>query len=97
MHPIRSTAAALLVLMLGLPPAAVASERAGAAASPVTDVVALHAFLESRPTPDEFQEAFPEVWLVLPGDIVSREYCSQFHRFIAELDTDGRIAGGSLE
>jgi len=61
------------------------------------DRAALHAFIQSRPTPAEFQEAYPDVWLILPGDIVSRDVCSQYYRFIAELDSNGRISGGSLE
>lgn len=61
------------------------------------DSAELRAFVESRPTPDEFHQAFPDVWLILPGDIVSRDTCSQYHRFIAELDPNGRISGGSLE
>jgi hypothetical protein len=61
------------------------------------DRSAFQAFVDSRPTPEEFQEAYPDVWLILPGDIVSREVCSQYYRYMAELDADGRIAGGSLE
>jgi hypothetical protein len=28
---------------------------------------------------------------------VSREVCSQYYRYVAELDAQGRITGGSLE
>lgn len=68
-----------------------------AAAGISKDISELPAFVASRPTPEEFQQAFPDVWLILPGDIVSREVCSEYYRFIAELDGDGRIKGGSLE
>jgi len=61
------------------------------------DISELPAFVASRPTPEEFQQAFPEIWLVLPGDIVSRSVCSEYFRFMAELDAEGRISGGSLE
>jgi hypothetical protein len=67
------------------------------AADTAKDISELPAFVASRPTPEEFQQAFPDVWLVLPGDIVSRSVCSQYYRFMAELDAKGRISGGSLE
>lgn len=67
------------------------------AASTAKDISELHSFVASRPTPEEFQQAFPDVWLVLPGDIVSRSVCSQYYRFMAQLDASGRISGGSLE
>lgn len=63
----------------------------------VNDLPALHAFVQARPTPEEFQQAYPDVWLILPGDIVTREVCSQYYRFVAELDAEGRISGGNLE
>lgn len=67
------------------------------AADTAKDMAELPAFVAARPTPEEFQQAFPDVWLILPGDIVSRDVCSQYYRFIAELDPQGRISGGSLE
>jgi len=73
------------------------SPEAEAVTSQATDSSAIRAFVQSRPTPEEFREAYPDVWLILPGDIVSREVCSEYYRFIAELDGDGRIKGGSLE
>jgi hypothetical protein len=66
-------------------------------ASTAKDMSELRSFVASLPTPEEFQQAFPDVWLVLPGDIVSRSFCSQYYRFIAELDGEGRISGGILE
>ena len=68
-----------------------------AVADVAKDISELPAFVASRPTPEEFQQAFPDVWLILPGDIVSRDVCSQYYRFVAELDTKGRISGGNLE
>jgi hypothetical protein len=66
-------------------------------ASSIGDHDRFYAFVESRPTPEQFQSAYPDVWLILPGDIVSREVCSQYYRYVAELDAQGRITGGSLE
>ncbi len=53
-------------------------------------------FLESRPTPEEFERVYPDVMLVLPGDIVTQEYRTDNSRFFAELDADGRIHDGDF-
>ncbi|WP_019583998.1 hypothetical protein [Thioalkalivibrio sp. ALE16] len=53
-------------------------------------------FLESRPTPEEFKRVYPDVMLVLPGDIVTQEYRTDNSRFFAELDADGRIHDGEF-
>lgn len=50
-----------------------------------------------RPTPEEFQQRFPDLWLVMPGDIVERSTCSPYQRFIARVDIEGRIVGGLVE
>lgn len=63
----------------------------------LTGLSTLDAFIQSRPTPEEFQQAYPDVWLILPGDIVSRGFCSQYYRYVAEIDAEGRISGGRLE
>ena len=53
-------------------------------------------FLETRPTPAEFERVYPDVMLVLPGDIVTQEYRTDNSRFFAELDADGRIHDGEF-
>ena len=91
--------AVLFAFLLAIPAGAATPETSAQASGHgnLDDRSALHAFIQSRPTPEEFQEAYPEIWLILPGDIVSRDVCSQYYRFIAELDANGRIRGGSLE
>ncbi|MFO8153413.1 hypothetical protein [Thioalkalivibrio sp.] len=91
--------AVFFVALFALPLATSGAESGAqaSAASQVTDTSEIRAFVRSRPTPEEFREAYPEVWLILPGDIVSREVCSEYYRFVAELDPDGRIRGGHLE
>jgi hypothetical protein len=66
-------------------------------ADALSDRATFRAFIQSRPTPEEFQQAYPDVWLILPGDIVTRSFCSQYYRYVARLDAEGRISGGSLE
>ena len=53
-------------------------------------------FIETRPTPEEFERVYPDVMLVMPGDIVTQEYRTDNSRFFAELDEDGRITGGEF-
>ncbi|AKJ95753.1 MULTISPECIES: hypothetical protein [Thioalkalivibrio] len=53
-------------------------------------------FLESRPTPAEFGRVYPDVMLVLPGDIVTQEYRTDHSRFFADLDDENRIRGGEF-
>lgn len=53
-------------------------------------------FLETRPTPEEFERVYPDVVLVLPGDIATHEYRQDHSRFFAELDEDGRIHDGAF-
>ncbi|WP_026300821.1 hypothetical protein [Thioalkalivibrio sp. ALE23] len=55
-----------------------------------------HAFLDTRPTPEEFRRVYPDVTLVLPGDIATHEYRTDNSRFFAELDDDGRIVDGEF-
>ncbi|WP_038053636.1 hypothetical protein [Thioalkalivibrio sp. ALJ1] len=53
-------------------------------------------FLENRPRPEEFERVYPDVTLVLPGDIATHEYRTDNSRFFAELDDDGRIHDGDF-
>ncbi len=53
-------------------------------------------FVEAHPTPEEFRRVYPDVTLVLPGDIVTQEYRTDRSRFFAELDDEGRIRGGEF-
>lgn len=63
----------------------------------VTDLDAFREFIELAPTPEQFREVYPEVVLILPGDIATREYRADNSRYFAELDGDGNITGGSFQ
>jgi len=98
--PLRAAIAiALCGSLLAIPVGAASPEISAqdSRADALSDRSAFRAFIQSRPTPEEFQQAYPDVWLILPGDIVTRSFCSQYYRYIAELDAEGRITGGSLE
>lgn len=60
----------------------------------VTDVAAFEAFIATRPTPDRFRATYPDVLLVLPGDLATKELRLNRSRYFAELDDEGRITGG---
>lgn len=72
------------------------SEIAEPRSGTVEDVSRFWQFLESRPTPEAFERVYPDVHLVLPGDIVTQEYRTDRSRFFAELDEQGRITAGEF-
>lgn len=90
---------ALCGVLLAMPVGAASTDGSSKDSRPgnLNDRAAFNAFIQLRPTPEEFQQAYPDVWLILPGDIVTRSFCSQYYRYVAELDAEGRITGGFLE
>jgi len=69
----------------------------GAAPPPLGfNVRAFTNFLETRPTPSEFRQVYPEIQLVMPTDIVTADYRVDYRRFFAYLDDLGRIEGGEF-
>lgn len=62
----------------------------------VTDTTAFDTFVATHPTPDQFRAAYPDVQLVLPGAIATREFRNNNSRYFAELDAQGRITGGKF-
>nr|WP_199043547.1 lipoprotein [Dyella sp. ASV24] len=62
----------------------------------VTDMTAFNTFIAAHPTPDQFRTAYPDVLLVLPGTIATRELRTNNSRYFAEVDANGRITGGKF-
>lgn len=60
----------------------------------VTDLPAFEAFIGLGPTPAQFRARYPEVRLVLPGEIATKELRTDSSRYFAKLDSEGRIVGG---
>ncbi len=60
------------------------------------DLAAFERFIDSRPTPASFRATYPQIQLVLPGDIATMEYRYDHSRFFADLDAQGRIVGGGF-
>lgn len=63
----------------------------------VTDLTAFESFIASRPTPDQFRQRYPDVLLVLPGDISTFELRGDNSRYFAEVDDEGCITGGHFQ
>ncbi len=84
------------------PVAKPAAPTAPAAAAPVpvhgfvTDMQAFNAFIDTHPTPEQFRAAYPDVLLVLPGTVATRELRSNNSRYFADVDANGRITGGKF-
>ncbi|URL58595.1 hypothetical protein IM816_00165 [Luteibacter flocculans] len=62
----------------------------------ITDMPAFAAVIATKPTPAHFSALYSCVQLVLPGDQASMEMRLDNSRYFAELDSVGRIVGGSF-
>ena len=62
----------------------------------VTDMTAFERYIATKPTPAQFRAQYPDLTLVLPGDIATKEFRMDNSRYFAELDADGRIVGGKF-
>ena len=62
----------------------------------VSDLAAFESFIAGKPTPEQFRMRYPDVHLVLPGEIATKEFRSDNSRYFARLDAEGRIAGGKF-
>lgn len=64
----------------------------------VRDVPTFREFIaEYEPTPDQLRQVYPDITLVLPGDIATKELRMNNSRFFAELDEQGRIVDGRFQ
>lgn len=63
----------------------------------VTDLPAFERFIAGRPTPAQFRARYPDVTLVLPGQIATKEFRMNNSRYFATLDGEGRVTGGRFQ
>lgn len=63
----------------------------------VTDLDAFNAFVATQPTAEALRQRYPGLTVVVPGDISTRELRSDNSRFFAEIDAEGRVAGGRFQ
>lgn len=62
--------------------------------APAVPTAAFRDYLATRPTDAEFRARYPNITLVMPGDIATRELRLDCSRFFADVGIDGRIVGG---
>jgi hypothetical protein len=62
----------------------------------VTDMKAFDAFIATRPTAAQFHAAYPDVTLVTPDMMSTREMRQNNSRYFPKLDDQGRIVRGSF-
>ena len=94
--------AVLLIALLSLsacatPPSANEPVNTTPVAGFVTDVPTFEQFIATQPTPVQFAAQYPDVTLVLPGTIASKEFRLNKSRYFAQLDAAGRITGGKFQ
>ncbi len=63
----------------------------------VTDLPSFEQFIATLPTPEQFREQYPDVTLVLPGSITSKELRLNHSRYFATIEARGRISGGRFQ
>jgi len=64
----------------------------------VQDVGAFHEFIgEYQPTPEQLKAVYPDLHIVLPGEIATRELRLNNSRFFAKLDEEGRVVDGRFQ
>lgn len=63
----------------------------------IADVDEFDRFAATHPTPERFRAHYPDVTLVLPGEMATKELRRDRSRYFAELDADGRITGGAFK
>jgi hypothetical protein len=62
----------------------------------VTDMTAFNVFVATHPTAEQFKSVYPDVMLVTPDTMTTREMRSNNSRYFPEFDKDGRIVGGKF-
>jgi hypothetical protein len=99
----QTFAAALVAASLGLgacacmqPNGSVAAAENQPVPGKVTDLAAFERFIAGQPTPEQFRARYPDVQLILPGTIATKEFRSDNSRYFPKLDTQGKITGGSF-
>ena len=63
----------------------------------VTDLASFDAFIATTPTPEAVRARYPDVTLVLPGSIASKEFRTNRSRYFAEVNAAGNIVAGKFQ
>lgn len=62
----------------------------------ISGMDAFKQFMSNYPTPAQFRAQYPDVQLVLPGEMATKELRSDNSRYFAQLNQDGRIVSGKF-
>ena len=84
------------MLLAATPQAAAAPAPAVEVPADVNDLADFDRYLATRPTVSAFQKRYPQVFVVLPGSIATREFRHDRSRYFPTLDAKGRITGGNF-
>ena len=64
----------------------------------VQNVAEFREFLDAyQPTEKQFRQVYPDITLVMPGEIATKELRLNNSRFFAELNDKGRIVDGRFQ
>jgi hypothetical protein len=98
--------AAILAMSLAMGPGAAAPAPAPEPPGPLVSTTAdgqiyvtqpaFDDFIAMHPTPAEFQARYPQIDLVLPGDLTTMELRTDNSRYIADVSVEGRIYDGDF-
>ncbi len=64
---------------------------------PVADLGRFSEFIATRPTPGELRERYPDLMVVMPGQIATKEFRTDNSRYFVALDEQGRVIGGRFQ
>ena len=104
MKRLRRFVPALAALALGVVLVACCSDPSAARAETtlpvhgqVTYIAAFDRFIATWPRPADFHSRYPDVKLVLPGEMATKELRLNHSRYFAVLGADGRMQGGDFK
>lgn len=63
----------------------------------VADMAQFNAFIATKPTAEQFRRVYPDVMLVTPEIMTTREIRQDNSRFFPRMDGNGRIVGGIFQ
>lgn len=63
----------------------------------ITDLDSFNAYIATHPTPEALRAQYPGLFVVMPGDLTTRELRGDNSRYFVELDAQGRVVGGRFQ
>ena len=63
----------------------------------VANMAEFDQFIATRPTPEQFRKRYPDVTLVMPGTIATKELRLNNSRYFAQMNSSYQIIGGRFQ